>query len=588
MNESSKTTIPPCSSRSFSAIRLLVLSLICVPFFGGCNRKPQSSTAPILDEASGKRTGADFKTALKFLSQLDNYENVEAEKKILYHLRKWLREEDPNVNWIADPMGAQIPKQYAQLTASTNLARNEIRQSDVRFLKEAIWLHSICNNVLEKNEVLPDVQKRLDEIKSQYDAKLIQPLRQTYLLFDWVVRNLQTDAPEDSNTPRYGDYFPIQVSETLLMGHGTTSEKTRVFVLLARQMGLEVIVLGFKADDGSIREWLPALFVGNQLFLFDLKIGLPIPMVDGTGIATLEHLLEHRDIIQTLSVGRTRYGVRRSELNRIVAMIEGSPEALSQRMANIESAMTGTTKLVLTTKPAPLRRKLQELKGITAVELWDFPFTLFTRSQGIAPKSLDEFGFEIAIYQSPVDDSNNAFTKKMIDTTRTVDRRVSLIQGRLLQLRGQYKDEGAVRGARTQYFGLRKPDSEIEQIISLPLISAEGQLPTAEEKEQHRKNLLHFRKMYFRIKQNASYWLGIMSLDRGEYAVARDLLVMRTIEAFPDGPWLAGARYNAGRALEALGIENNDPQLLKQAKAMYESDTNSNQRLQSLLRAQRL
>ena len=592
MNQPNQETSIPSRS-SVIAAGLMFLLAFCLITFAGCDSsKVRTSTAPILDEASGKRSGADFRIALETLGKLDRYDNAEAEKKIIYHLRKWLREEDPNVDWIADPLAARLPKQFVNLTNPKNLAKNEIRPSDVRFLKEATWLHSICENVLNKNAILPDVQKELDALKSQHNVNVIRPLTQAYLLFDWVVRNLQTDPPEDSNTPRYGAHFPIQISETLLMGHGTTNEKTRVFVLLARQMGLEVVVLGFKQDDGSVREWLPALFVDNQLFLFDLKIGMPIPKVDGAGIATLQHLLENPGIIQRLSVGRTRYGVRRSELSKVVALIEGSPEALSQRMANIESAMTGKTKLVLTTKPSPLRLKLQEIDGITDVGIWNFPFTLFTRSQNIDPKSLDEFGFELAIYQSPVDDSNNAFAKRMIDSSRAVDRRVSLIQGRLLHLRGQYKDgdenSGGQKGARSQYFGLRKPDSQIDKIMEMPLVSADGQTPTAEDREQHRKNLLHFKKMYIRIKHNATYWLGLTSLDRGDYEVARDLLVMRTIKAYPDGPWIGGAKYNAGRAMEAWGIENNDPKLLEQAKAMYESDTTSDQRLQSLLRAKRL
>ena len=61
------------------------------------------------------------------------------------------------------------------------------------------------------------------------------------------------------------------------------------------------------------------------------------------------------------------------------------------------------------------------------------------------------------------------------------------------------------------------------------------------------------QEIYFRAKQNASYWLGLVSFERGKYAEAIDYFATRTLRAWPDGPWTPGANYNLGRAYEANG-----------------------------------
>ena len=56
-------------------------------------------------------------------------------------------------------------------------------------------------------------------------------------------------------------------------------------------------------------------------------------------------------------------------------------------------------------------------------------------------------------------------------------------------------------------------------------------------------------------KINASYWLGLVTYERGNYPSAFDYFGKYTLNAWPGGPqpWTAGAIYNLGRTLEAEG-----------------------------------
>jgi tetratricopeptide (TPR) repeat protein len=78
---------------------------------------------------------------------------------------------------------------------------------------------------------------------------------------------------------------------------------------------------------------------------------------------------------------------------------------------------------------------------------------------------------------------------------------------------------------------------------------------------------------------NAAYWLGLLLFDDGNYDVAIQWLERDELHA-PDSPWAAGARYNLGRAYEALGK-------FDEAISQYEKDT-SPQRHGNRLRAKSL
>ena len=55
------------------------------------------------------------------------------------------------------------------------------------------------------------------------------------------------------------------------------------------------------------------------------------------------------------------------------------------------------------------------------------------------------------------------------------------------------------------------------------------------------------------IKQNATYWLGMIHFETGRFETAVDWLKQRTLEASDQNPWKPGARYNLARVYEAQG-----------------------------------
>ena len=69
--------------------------------------------------------------------------------------------------------------------------------------------------------------------------------------------------------------------------------------------------------------------IGDQAYLFDCRIGLPIPGPNGQGVATLNQVLADPEILERMNLpGQSIYGTSRSSLlaspSRIGVLIDSS------------------------------------------------------------------------------------------------------------------------------------------------------------------------------------------------------------------------------------------------------------------------
>jgi outer membrane protein assembly factor BamD (BamD/ComL family) len=61
------------------------------------------------------------------------------------------------------------------------------------------------------------------------------------------------------------------------------------------------------------------------------------------------------------------------------------------------------------------------------------------------------------------------------------------------------------------------------------------------------------RRLFEQMKEDATYWLGTLTLAEGEYETAVDYLGRMILEAAPDSRWADAARVNLARAYVGLG-----------------------------------
>jgi hypothetical protein len=190
----------------------------------------------------------------------------------------------------------------------------------------------------------------------------------------------------------------------------------------------------------------------------------------------------------------------------------------------------------------------------------------------------------------------SGFGKQFTERTRNVDTRVSLIQGRLLHFKGRYETDtdGETRGAQAHYFECRATDEDIAKVIQTPIPDS----LTDEEKAAATSSLAEAQRVLLVTKENATYWLGLMAFDRGNYAVASDWF-QRYLGGKSTRNWATGAHDNLGRAYEASalsideksstpGMSEEKIELLRKARAAYEANLGTPLAAQAKFRLQQL
>ncbi len=540
---------------------ILLLLLAC----GGCREDKQKSpdSNEAIDAAVSSQYNDDmFLYAIDRLNNLEEYTSPDALRQILERLdpnrkpekadaladpvqsiwpepetlrqvvdrlNQWARVQQQPADWKLDPMIAGLPKSLGELPQVKNLAAVEFSQFDGFELQEAVWLRDISH--WARGDVLDD----LDRARS---------------LFDWTVRNIQLEADRPNRIPQ----FPW---ETLLLGRGTASERAWTFILLLRQIDIDAAMLvvdgGRGKDDAknSPRPWCVGVLIEGNVYLFDPRLGLPIPAADGVSLdgvgqlsirpATLAQAATDEKILQRLDADdQHKYGVKASDLKRVTVLLEASPMYLARRMKLLESRLAGPRKMVLSTSAEANAKRWKSVKHVADARLWTLPYeTLDRRSHLDAaaarswiPQVLPLF----VVYDERVSDRTKTSRDPMeyeqaaggSSGPRIVAHAAPLYRGRVLYLKGKFTgDDGA-----TRCFQIARPSNE-------SLLKS-----SADEGEKQVK---------LWAKLDASYWSGTLTYQQGNYSSAVDYFMTRTLEAFPNSPWTNGARYNLARSYEAQG-----------------------------------
>ncbi|MCB9874043.1 MAG: CDC27 family protein [Planctomycetaceae bacterium] len=578
-----RTTLSRCIRCSLIGLLLigLLLPLVGCPSGGGERRHFTATTVTV------SATQEQLLRAMDNLSRPSEFDREQSLADSAYYLNRWLDEQEPDPNWEVDPMASRLPRDIRDSDLLDDVGKWTFSIDDVRAMQEATLLRDLSTWV-SKQPVDERLKKWLDE-----QAESLGDLDREYLavaerLFDWTVRNIQLEAtvpyPDESVAPSAGGEqsrekripapqraipgpgYRFPTWEILQYGFGDAFQRSRIFIELARQQGIDVVYIALPGNTvpPRPRPWLTGALVGGELYLFDAELGLPIPSVNGVGIATLSQVLESPDLLAALEVDGQSYRVSHAELKDLIALIDVSPANLAQRMQLVQANLAGDQRTILTVSPTSIAERLKSVRGISNSTLWSVPF--------------EAIWFQLAM-------------KKVLETNREVaagyyqavgifQTRGPLTQGRQLHLQGEFErlEEGK-EGAKGLYMQARVPTAAIDQIGTNPEVQkAMGLVRGSNEGDfvwQSRVASSHM--LTTQAKQHASYWLALVHYETGNREAAVTWLQERTIDAWKEGPWTQGARYNLGRTYEALGKYD-------EARELYASD-DSPQSLGNHLRA---
>lgn len=199
------------------------------------------------------------------------------------------------------------------------------------------------------------------------DVESLPPLERAAAAFDWVMRQVRL---------RQGATDLLPAAFVLRRGWGSDRDRAVVFLTLLEQLGLHGCMLAYAEEiEGKTRArlWIPGVLVDKEIYLFDTRLGLPLPGPKGAGIATWNQLRTQADLFQPLAGDdKHAYDVTWAQVKNAEIYLVCPLSALAPRMKFLEARLSGQRPIRLAIDPGPLLGELESASG-GPVQVWNQP-----------------------------------------------------------------------------------------------------------------------------------------------------------------------------------------------------------------------
>jgi hypothetical protein len=184
------------------------------------------------------------------------------------------------------------------------------------------------------------------------------PLEKAKAGFDWVVRQVGIEE-------RPGDSFPPNF--VLRRGWGTALERAFVFMAVLDQLGLDGCMVAVPAtpqDQDRMSYWIPGVLIEKEIYLFDTRLGLPLPGAEGQGVATLTQVRAQPEMLKKLSANpKLGYDVSPEQLKKVDLLVSCPLSAMSPRMKYLHDMLSPADGVKLWGDPVESLKKFEQALG---------------------------------------------------------------------------------------------------------------------------------------------------------------------------------------------------------------------------------
>jgi hypothetical protein len=368
-------------------------------------------------------------------------------------------------------------------------------------------------------------------------------------VFDWVIRHVLLVPDGALSDPQHQiRQAQARPYDVLLRGMATEegggwSERGWLFVSLCRQLGIDAGLLTYSTKDAKEPiAWICGVLIDKQIYLFDPRIGMPVPGPDGTGVATLADALADPVVLERMDLpGQSPYMTTRDDLahspTKIGVLIDSSPGYFSPRMRMLEKELVGKDRTILYRDPVEQSEQFAEALGSNfgGARLWDMPIFVQTM-----------------LFNS------GQFVEATLISLKLFDPQLPILIPRVKQLRGDTKQaiEDYVKFRFAEQLKLNLPKAEKDRFLAAARKSAD---PAAAKKaiEERERVSPEVQKA---LDAYATYFLALAHLDQGN-AKQAEFFFNETLKLLPrygrGQPFYTmfrwGAQSNLGRLCEERG-----------------------------------
>lgn len=502
------------------------------------------------------------------VSRLVELNPDEASRQITYHLNRWSESRGDSGEDSIPKLTRTISDLLGDDAIQTRIADPAFIRSDLEHLRDSYLTSRMVAWIDSPSSDDPLLASWFQELPKQIDESSARQLQTASRLFDWTVRNIAFEpknprinappAPQMSagmtfQAPGYRqtDY------QALWRGTGDSLQRAGVFSLLCRQAGLAAFVLAIPStDDGELAPWCVGVLVGEEIYLFEPELGIPVPGPGQVGIATLAQARDDASVLRRLNVvGFFDYPWDKADIQQTVALLNVVPEAISLRMKKLQSGLTGDRRMVTHVDVDALAETIDAIRGIAGVRLWDVPVLA----------ELYALDMEKAAERDPVFNFWYRSRWAILETPLEQARQLAL--GRWRHLHGQFDSDeiDSVTGARVLYLAQRAPEFEIEDLqIDVNLQKAYGiRRELGIPSEIYGRQVQQAQMMMRLGKRTATYWISLIQYDDQRYDTAETWFADRSLDEEQRSFWEPAARYNLARTEERLGNLDRAVELFK-------------------------
>lgn len=649
-------------SRFISSWSLIVLTILLVPVCG-CGRAKSGASGSSAGVKRALEANANFiKSALDYTIAIERYEEKGFKKSMVDDLNNWSRQLPQSDEWKVDPMVESLPTKVQNSPAMKSISELTFREGDADFLQEAVWAKVVAQRVtlnpgkgcfhyligaacsgLDKEKIValrssPDpLFTALKTLHPELSDEQCENLNRSLLVFDWVVRNIQLDTMPveyegEAELVKAKDYVDVPTgdaptdgvegpgytkspAQVLITGKGDTWQKSRLFILLCRQLGIDAVMLNVvdRNDESKRDPWVVGVLIGDQIYLFDVEMGIPFPASDFRRIATYNGVLKDRSALTQLRYKLSEsndadpdYRILPSQLDKVVVWLDASEEALSRRMSLLEPKLTGDFKVAISSRPSEVKKRLSKW-NFDAIELCPLPFqhSLYhfafetaierRKEKALIKNYLESEYFKIkipikkVIRKAQIDEQSQSVKTGARQETPTVTvyllsearhrfllgvfepdmkREVNSLGAR--KLREDLELGRDTEDAAQMFVNLTLDDNRIEEILSdeawltMLGLSADSNTTMSDQELEQYKSIIEASMRL--IRTDSSIWLALTNFETGDFGNSMNWL--NQIKRFDQtAKWQPLTEYNTARTKEALLDFNESIRILRSSRS---------------------
>lgn len=564
---------------------LLILSLSVV--ISGCT-PPADPMLDMIESDLSKTKVDDLDRTMDFVFSEIRFEQDEFRKKVSTGLNRWVsysRDRLDKIEWKPDAASQALLDANESLAMLARNSENSFLSTDAYYLQESAWIGEIADRVTQSKQLNAfelyrlaadnykpeeDVEDPVNEVVKKLNAGLddqqAYELSSSLKVFDWVIRNVQLlDEPnlskEEIEEVRLNDSessmaeagvpgtgyqrFPWQV---LTYGRADYVERAKVMMLALKHLNLDTVMFAVKSEDGTTRPWAVGVPINGQYFLFDTKLGLPIPGEKTGSIATLDQIKKNPKLLTSLDLTNdesleedTKYWVTPEQLDDLVGLVYVSPESISRRMLGLQSSLVGEKRLVLAFTADEIIPGLPKADGIE-FEAWDIAFKTHQFRQ-VVREALEQTSNNVLIDKLAWHYMDEAY----------VDNFVVYRIARARFFKGKFvtDQEGIFRNAVESCQRLMYTDTEVDNLGSDKKL--QRRLGIRKEANQNAQSFLQevqsVQTQMRLVRRDAGFFLSQCLFDNGSVNASGNWLMVLRDEEDADR-WSDGVNYLLGRSYE--------------------------------------